>query len=461
MEGNLLKLTIEDMADTGQGVARFDGMVCFVDKGIVGDEVLAKIIEKKKNYYVCEAVDLIKPSEFRDEGFTELVRAPFGLDLMPLCYDAENQLKANKVRAELAKALGTKFDDARLNPIIYADNRYRYRNKGVFPFRYVNGRNVCGSFERLSHNIKDDYDNLSMPESFAVILEEIMKWLDRASFNCYDEARHCGTLRYVTIRQNYEGEHLLLLTLKEDRLPEMRELSLELENRGIKIAGILKTVKEERGNTPFGKSISLLYGSERLIDKIGDVSFSLSVNSFFQVSRDGCEKLYDEVYRFAGLESIDNLMDVYCGVGSIGIYLLSKHKNSSDLKIPKLWALESIEEAVKDARLNAALNNIGDARFEYGYAENVLNKHLSTAKCPDLIIVDPPRKGLEKSVIDALIKAAPAKIIYVSCKVSTLARDLKILCDSKYKLEEVSPVNLFPLTMHVETIALLSKLDVD
>lgn len=513
-----LKLRIEDMADTGQGIARVDGLVHFVSAGLPGDVVLAKRIEKKRNYCVCEALELLEPSELRTEEHKELFFPPFGLDLMPLDEAAELGLKEAKVRMELTKALGN-LDELRFNPIIGMSQRMRYRNKAVFPFRFVRERNICGAFERLSHFIVEDVDNPSMPESFASINAVLLDWLNQAGLKCYDEAAHRGTLRYVTIRSNEEGEHLILLTVKEDVLPSVSHLIKLLEAKEIKIKGILKTVKEERGNTPYGSGVELLYGEERLEDRVGDVRFSLSVNSFFQVSREGCEKLYDEVYRLADLDRVADLWDVYCGVGSIGLYLLAKHRSASagppsftspdsgtvssaidsqpapfcssgntavsivgpvtltesskttaiTVPVPaapgadspiELWGLEAVEEAVKDAALNAQLNGIENAQFEYGLAEKALARRFKSHKAPDLLIVDPPRKGLERSAVDAIIKAAPERIIYVSCKVSTLARDLKLFTEAGYKLIEVTPVNLFPMTMHVETVCLLSRKDV-
>lgn len=599
----MLTLRIEDVADTGQGLAKVDGLVYFVSSGLPGDLVSARVLEKKKNYCVCETLKLLEPSELRREEFRTLLVSPYGLDLLPLKDGAELELKEKKVRMELQKALGPSLEEAKFNPIIGMEERTRYRNKAVFPFRFVDGRNVCGAFERLSHNIVEEVDNPSMPFSFARINEALITWLNEASLRCYDEDKHKGTLRYATLRVNDKGEHLILLTLKEDRLPDVKDLALCLETEGIAVKGILKTVKEERGNTPYGRGIELIYGSDRLEDRVGGVKFSLSVKSFFQVSREGCERLYNEVYRLADLDKVASLWDVYCGVGSIGLYLLAKYRSASapvnsqetlvgsastspqptpapdaisprgagpvtpplgatcpastfdglassatgptplpnnpafDATCPKsvtaldsgntsaaansqetlagsvtnaensiagqdpasdkaaldaatrmsvaappftpdnptfasaypasratklnspieLWGLEAVEDAVRDAALNASLNGITNAEFEYGLAEKALAQRFRTHRAPDLLIVDPPRKGLDRSAVDAIIKAAPERIIYVSCKVSTLARDLKLFTEAGYQLVEVTPVNLFPMTMHVETSCLLIR----
>lgn len=543
----LLKLRIEDVADTGQGLARVDGFVHFVSSGLPGDVILAELVEKKKNYAVCKTLELLEPSDLRRDEHRFLLQPPFGLDLMPLREEVELELKEKKVRTELAKALGPALEEARFNPIIGMEERSRYRNKAVFPFRYVAGRNVCGAFERLSHNIVEVGDNPSMPLSFARINEVLIAWMGGAGLKCYDEAAHRGTLRYATLRVNDRGEHLILLTVKEDGLPDVADLVQRLEAAGVSVKGLLKTVKEERGNTPYGRKVELLYGSDRLEDRVGDARFSLSVKSFFQVSREGCEKLYNEVYRLSDLDSVRSLWDVYCGVGSIGLYLLTKHRaasssancgacaaphaeadadsfashaeagsciphteagscgpaptctpppasatsteshepalspafarsidsqqaSASGLTSPvscaaepcgtapiQLWGLEAVEEAVKDASLNAALNGIPHAEFAYGLAEKALAMRFKSHRAPDLLIVDPPRKGLERSAVDAIMKAAPERIIYVSCKVSTLARDLKLFTEAGYELREVTPVNLFPMTMHVETVALLTR----
>lgn len=464
MENNKKKeyvtLEITDMADTGQGIARKDDVVYFVNCALIGDIVEAKIIKSKKNYRVSEAMKISSPSPFRKAGCTNLSEGVYGLSLKDLTYKKQLEIKEKKVRMELFKSLGYKEKvnelnnfDFKINPIIGLEQETRYRNKGVFPVREQNGKMSIGSFERASHNIIDNLDNISMPESYFTILNIIKSWAEKNSLKAYNEISDKGNLKFITIRSNFEGEHLVILSLRENKLPDVEELVLSLQNEKINVLGVIKSYKPEKSNTPMGGKNYSLFGKDFIYQSIGISKFKISPESFFQVSTEGSEKLYAEILRMIKHLSIDELWDIYCGVGSIGIFL-ANHLNNEDLGIK---GLESVETAVEMAKLNAEINGLKNIEFQLGKAEKLLPGWIKKYNTPDVIIVDPPRKGLDRDALDAVIQANSKHILYVSCNPSTLARDLKIITDNGYKIIELTPVDLFPMTMHVECVVLLSK----
>ncbi len=453
-----ISLEIIDMADTGQGVARHDNMVYFVDFAVLGDVVRAEVVRSKKNYRDAKPLELLEPSPFRKPTHRGLSDSIYGLSLEPLVYEKQIEIKEKKVYSEVLKALGYRnlsgdytSLDFKLNPIISLKAETRYRNKGVFPVRKQDGKIAIGSFARGSHRIVGSLDNIAMPKTYATILEKIISWAKDNRLKAYDEATHSGSIRFVTIRSNKQGEHLVVLTTRENYIPQMDTLIDELKAFGINISGLVKAYKPEKSNVSMGGKQTTLYGNSTITKSVGDSKFKLSPDSFFQVSTEGVEKLYGEVARMVRSVNAGKLWDIYCGVGSIGIYL-AKHL---DLKDVEIRGIESVESAVQNAIVNAEDNSV-NATFECGRAEDILPTWTKKYASPDLIIVDPPRKGLHKTALEAIAQTGTKNILYVSCNPSTLARDLAILKQEGYKILELSPVDLFPMTMHVECIVLMS-----
>ncbi len=464
MEKKLI-LDLVDMNDSGQGIAKKDGIVYFVNGGVIGDRIECEIQLVKKNYKVAKALHLIKPSEWRKTDFKDTLEMPYGLSLQALNYDKQLEFKEKNLYKTLDKIAGIEIE--KRNPIIGLDGENRYRNKGVFPVRDDNGKIKIGAFERGSHTIIEVLDNVAMPESYALILSEIKKIAREFKISAYHELRHSGGLKFITIRSNPDGEHLIVLHFNEDELKNKKIsddfteiLVSELEKYNIKILGIVKAIQAKKSNFAGGGKLSLLYGKDYIYNRVGNAKFKLGVKSFFQVSTEGVEKLYGEVLRLASPIDFETVWDVYCGVGSIGLYLLSALKTmglKEDNPPVSLKGLEYVEEAIDFAKENAEINGIEKTHFEAGKAEDLLPLWVKKYSTPDLIIVDPPRKGVDRKALEAIIETGVQHIIYVSCKPSTLARDLKILNEAGYKCVEVTPVDIFPMSMHCECVVRMEK----
>ncbi len=459
-------LDIIDMNDNGQGIAKKNGAVYFVNGAVLGDTVKAKIILSKKNYIVAEAISLVKASSLRKDEFKNMIDIPYGLSLRPLKYKEQLKFKENTVYKTIDKIAGVEIK--KKNKIIGLSKENRYRNKGVFPVRSENLDIKIGAFERGSHNIIEETDNISMPETYSIIIYAIKNAMKKFNISAYNELRHKGGLKFITIRSNNDDEHLIILHFNTDELKTKNcekaftsELLSALESQNISVIGITKSIKSSKSNSPAGGILSILHGKDYIYNNVGNAKFKLGIESFFQVSSEGVEKLYAEVFRMANLKGFENIWDIYCGVGSIGIYLAKEVSSKNSESQISIKGLEFVSEAINYAKENAKLNNINDTFFECGKAENLLPKWVEKYEKPDIIIVDPPRKGLDKRAIDAIIKTKVDKVIYVSCKASTLARDLKLFNEAGYKVLELTPVDIFPMSMHCEVITILSKQDID
>lgn len=461
-----ITLDIVDMNESGQGVAKQGGIVHFVNGAILGDKVEAEIALAKKNYKVANAVRILEASEQRKPGYSGVLDSPYGLSLQAMKYEKQLEYKERLLFSTIDKLAGIEI--AKKNAIIGLSREERYRNKGVFPIREDGGIIKIGAFERASHKIVEVLDNPAMPESYAVILTEVKALAEELGISAYNEGAHRGALKFILIRSNAKGEHLIASVLHEDE-PAKRGIESAFQNalldklreKGIPVSGLLKIVDTKRSNVALGGSSTVLSGEAELHQKIEEVEFKLGIHSFFQVSTEGVEKLYNEVFRVATHTNPRSVWDIYCGVGSIGIYLAKKWRDGNLSAGADLRGLEMIPEAIEYAKENARINGIQNAYFERGKAEDLLASWVRQYASPDLIILDPPRKGVEKSALDAVTSTGVKHILYVSCKPSTLARDLKILCEAGYRCLEITPVDLFPMSMHVETVCLLSKSDAD
>lgn len=449
--GNRIILKATDMADSAQAVAKLDSVVYFVDGAVLGDLIEAEVYLVKKNYRVARAEKLIEASPARKIQYRDLIIPPYGLSLLPLEYSSQLEIKTKR----LERSLGKSFD-AQINPIIALNSEMRYRNKAVFPVRFQSGRIAVGSFERGSHKIVRALDNPAMPETYAKILEIIITWAEANKISAYDENRHRGVLKFVNIRSNSKGEHMLVLVLNEDDIKDIDNLVSELKAAKINLTSLIKSVNPRKSNVAVGGINTCLYGSSNFVMYLDESKFILSPDSFFQVCTEGANLLYQEIVRMADLKSDAVVWDIFCGVGSIGIYLANKLKEQFAINVA---GIEVLDSAIKMAEKNVLLNGLRAENFvfEAGKAEDLLPKWTRNRPKPDLVIVDPPRKGVYKKALEAIISTNVEKIIYVSCNPATLARDLIILSEAGYMPLELSPVDMFPMTMHVESVCLLIR----
>ena len=406
-KNDIIKLKIEDITSEGEGVGRTDSFVWFVKDVIPGDEIEAVVMKLKKTYGYARLVRVIKPSPDRIEPRCPKARACGGCSLQAMSYEAQLRFKRNKVRNNLIRIGG--FDEALIEDIlaqtIGMDDPWRYRNKAIVPVgKDRAGRLTAGFYAAHSHDIVSCEDCLLQPAEFAGILREHLS----------------DGMTHMLLRKGYKTGEVM---------------AYAVENR--------------ENNAVLSGKLTHIYGPETIYDMIGDLRFKISPRSFFQVNPLQVEKLYGKALEYAGLTGNEIVWDLYCGIGTITLFLAGHAR--------RVYGVEIVEDAIRDAIDNAEINGIKNARFFVGKAEEVTLRE--DFEKPDVVVVDPPRKGCDPVCLDTIIRMSPDRVVYVSCDSATLARDLKILCAAGYSLKAATPVDMFPQSVHVETVCLLSKLN--
>lgn len=447
---DLIRVTIEDLSSDGLGVGHSDGMAFFIKDTVIGDEVEAKIMKMKKTYGYARMTKLLVPSPDRIEARCPVARQCGGCQIQAMSYPAQLRFKENKVRNNLMR-IG-KFENPPMEPIIGMDTPFRYRNKAQFPIGYSrDGRRIAGFYAGRTHAIIECEDCLLGAEVNQEILETVLSHMEQFQIEPYEEQTGKGLLRHVMTRVGHStGEIMVCLIVNGTRLPHEEALITAL-TRIPGMASITLNTNTEKTNVIMGRKQRLLWGRPYIEDTIGAVRFRISPLSFFQVNPLQTEKLYGKALEYAGLTGEETVWDLYCGIGTISLFLAQRAK--------KVCGVEIVPAAIEDARKNAALNGFTNAEFFVGKAEEVLpEKYKTEGITADVIVVDPPRKGCEESVLTTMIQMQPKRIVYVSCDSATLARDLKYLCENGYTLQKCCPVDMFGNSVHVETVCLLSKL---
>lgn len=449
-KGQVYEVEITDLGDGGEGIGRFDGMTVFVEGGIIGDVVKAKIGTVKKNYALAKAIGIIKASPFRIEPPCPYFKKCGGCQIMNMDYKAGQLGFKEKVVKDAMERIGG-FKDVDILPIIGMDDPFRYRNKGQYPVAQGKAGVEIGFFEKASHKVVDIRDCLLQNEVHGKINQQIRDFVSEFGIQIYDEKTHKGLLRHVMIRHSaFSGEVMVVLVVNGVKVPKEAVLIERLKEVVPEVTSIILNVNTTKGNRVLGFKSKVLYGPEVIQDQIGNLKFAISPLSFFQVNPSQTEILYGKALEYAALQGDETVFDIYCGIGTISLFLAQKAKH--------VIGVEMIETAVEDAKANAVHNGITNCDFHVGQAEEVILKLYDEGYRADVVVVDPPRKGCEPEVLETILAMAPKRIVYVSCKPSTLARDLKILCESgDYQLVQVQPVDQFGMTTHVETVAKLER----
>ena len=452
-KNDLVTLEIEDCGIDGEGIGKADGFTVFVKDAVIGDTVTAKIIKAKKNYGYGRLMEVLKPSPYRVEPKCEFARQCGGCQLQALSYDQQLVFKTNKVKGHLERIGG--FTDIPMEPIIGMDELFHYRNKAQFPVgRNKEGKIVTGFYAGRTHNIIENRDcALGVPENKEV-LDRVIAHMEKYGIEPYNEATGKGLVRHVLIRYGYfTKEVMVCLILNGNKIPKEEQLVKSLcEIPGM--TSITINVNKKRSNVILGEEIRLLWGQEYITDRIGDISYQISPLSFYQVNPMQTQKLYAKALEYADLHGQETVWDLYCGIGTISLFLAQKAKF--------VRGVEIVPAAIENAKENAKLNGLENTEFFVGKAEEVLpREYKKNGVYADVIVVDPPRKGCDETLLETMIEMNPDRIVYVSCDSATLARDLKYLCERGYELRKVCPVDQFGMTVHVETVVLLSKGEVD
>lgn len=448
-KNDLVTLEIEDCGIDGEGIGKADGFTVFVKDAVIGDTVTAKIMKSKKHYGYGKLIEILKPSPYRVEPKCAFARQCGGCQLQALSYEQQLVFKTNKVKGHLERIGG--FKNLPMEPIIGMDEPYHYRNKAQFPVgRNKDGKIITGFYAGRTHTIIENRDcALGVPENKEV-LDRVISHMEKWNIAPYDETTGNGLVRHVLIRYGYfTGEVMVCLILNGTKLPHEDELTEKLQEiKGM--TSITINVNKKKSNVILGEEIRILWGQGYITDKIGDISYQISPLSFYQVNPKQTQKLYEKALEYADLHGDETVWDLYCGIGTISLFLAQQAKF--------VRGVEIIPQAIENANENARINNITNVEFFTGKAEEVLpREYEKNGTYADVIVVDPPRKGCDETLLETMIKMQPKRIVYVSCDSATLARDLKYLCANSYSLTRVCPVDQFGGTVHVETVALLSR----
>ena len=448
-KNDLVTLEIEDCGIDGEGIGKADGFTVFVKDAVIGDTVTAKIIKAKKNYGYGRLMEVLKPSPYRVELKCEFARQCGGCQLQALSYDQQLVFKTNKVKGHLERIGG--FTDIPMEPIIGMDELFHYRNKAQFPVgRNKEGKIVTGFYAGRTHNIIENRDCALGVAENKEVLDRVIAHMEKYGIEPYNEATGKGLVRHVLIRYGYfTKEVMVCLILNGNKLPKEEQLVKSLcEIPGM--TSITINVNKKHSNVILGEEIRLLWGQEYITDRIGDISYQISPLSFYQVNPMQTQKLYAKALEYADLHGEETVWDLYCGIGTISLFLAQKAKF--------VRGVEIVPAAIENAKENAKLNGLENTEFFVGKAEEVLpREYKKNGVYADVIVVDPPRKGCDETLLETMIEMNPERIVYVSCDSATLARDLKYLCERGYELRKVCPVDQFGMTVHVETVVLLSQ----
>ena len=440
-------IEIEDLGHKGEGVGRIQGFTIFVDQGIPGDLLQIQIKVLKRNYARGEIVKIVQPSEDRVRPKCPYAKNCGGCQLMHMTYRAQLDNKNARIKETLERLGKIK---TKVEPILGMEDPYRYRNKGQFPLGKMGEETTIGLYQKGSHNIVDIDKCLIQEPGNENIIAAMREYIKISGASIYNEATGKGLIRHLCMRVAFKTDDVMVIIVTKNKNIPQKEKLIEIFTQKVPgLKSIIQNINGAKTNVIFGRENIKLYGKEKITDYIGDIKFNISPLSFFQVNTPQSQVLYDKVVDYADLTGNENVFDIYCGIGSIGLYLARKAK--------KVIGVELVEEAVKDARENARINNIKNAEFYTGRAEDLIPQLYKEGTYADLVVVDPPRKGCDERVLETMVKMKPKKIVYVSCNPATLARDLAYLEERGYKTMEVQPVDMFPHTAHVECIALIQR----
>ncbi len=447
-------MKIEDMGTAGEGIGKHESMTFFVKDAQIGDVVLARVTKLIQTYGYARVMEILEPSPDRVEPPCAFHRPCGGCQIQALSYEKQLEFKQRKVEGNLQRIGG--FSEIPMEPVAGMEHPFRYRNKAQFPIGTdADGHIIAGFYAGRTHRIIPNRDCVLGVEQNRQILDIVIDYMERYHVTAYDEISGQGLVRHVLIRYGFRtGELMVCLIVNGSRLLHEDVLVKELcALPGM--TSISLNSNREKSNVILGKETRLLWGQPYITDYIGDVKYQISPVSFYQVNPVQTEVMYKTALEYADLHGTETVWDLYCGIGTISLFLAQKAK--------QVYGVEIVAQAIEDARRNAALNGIESAEFFVGKAETVLPEFYEKEAregrkaYADVIVVDPPRKGCDARLLETILKMAPKRIVYVSCDSATLARDLKVLCGGRYRLERVKVVDNFCQTVHVETCVLLTK----
>ena len=459
-KNDIVTVEITDIGVSGEGIGHVDGYTLFIKDAVIGDVVEAKVMKAKKNYGYARLMKVITPSEYRVEPKCAFARRCGGCQIQEMSYDRQLVFKDQKIRGNLERIGGfTKEQiEAVMQPVVGMEHPFSYRNKAQFPFGTdKEGNPITGFYAGRTHDIIANTDCALGVDQNREILEIILQYMRENKIKSYDEKTGKGLIRHALIRYGFKTKEIMVcLVVNGKKLPKAERLIEKL----IQIEGMTSITispNTRRDNVIMGDSYEILWGQGYITDYIGNVKYQISPLSFYQVNPVQTEKLYGLALEYADLKGDETVWDLYCGIGTISLFLAQKAK--------QVYGVEIVPQAIDDAKENAKINAIDNAEFFVGKAEEVLpeyyaeyeREHNGETAHADVIVVDPPRKGCDETLLETIVKMQPEKVVYVSCDSATLARDLKYLCANGYEVMVCRGVDQFPQTVHVETVVLLSQ----
>jgi 23S rRNA (uracil1939-C5)-methyltransferase len=441
-------IDITGMGYEGEGVGKINNFTVFVQGALLGETVKVKIVKVAKNYAFGKLLEVVKSSSFRGEPICSIYKNCGGCQMQHMSYEGQLEFKTQRVKDVMERI--AKLEDVVIHPALGMKNPFRYRNKVQLPVGKVNGEVRIGFYAPRSHDIIDMATCHIQDEVADKVVKLAKEWIIRHNIEPYNELEDKGSVRHIMIRRGFKtGEVMVVIVTKEEKLSYSEEfVQLMVENiQGLK--SVIQNINSKKTNVILGEKNKVLWGQETITDYIGEFRFNISPLSFFQVNPVQTEVLYNKALEYAGLNGDEIVFDAYCGAGTISLFLSQKAK--------KVYGVEIVPEAIEDANKNALQNNIDNVEFFVGESETVIPQLIQKGIKADVVVVDPPRKGCERSLLEAITVIEPRRIVYVSCDPATLARDLGILKDLGYKTLEIQPVDMFPQTAHVECVALIDR----
>ena len=459
-----LIVTIDACGSEGEGIGRIDGYALFVKDAVVGDTVRVKIMKAKKNYAFARLMEVITPSPDRIEPPCPLARKCGGCQIQHINYEKQLEYKHNKVKSCLERIGGftvvdegveTEVDSVDnvivMEPALGMNDPFYYRNKAQFPVgKNKEGKVVTGFYAARSHNIIETETCYIQAKENDEILRIVREFITEYDIPTYNEETHSGLVRHVLTRVGYKTKEIMVcLIINGKKLPHHEELVRRLREVP-NMTSITLNINTKKTNVILGEKCVTLWGQSYITDYIKDVKFQISPLSFYQVNPEQTERLYSQALEYAALTGDEVVWDLYCGIGTISLFLAKSAK--------EVYGVEIVPQAIEDAKKNAEINGIHNATFYVGAAEDVVEDlYKDDAKRADVVMVDPPRKGCAESLLDTIVAMQPKRVVYVSCDPATLARDLKILDEKGYQVKKARAVDMFPNSVHVETVCYLER----
>jgi 23S rRNA (uracil1939-C5)-methyltransferase len=445
-----IELEVTGLSHNGAGVGKYEGFTVFVPMAIPGEKVRVQIKQVKKTYAMGELLEILTAHPERKEPLCPIYEECGGCQTQHISYAMQLEQKRERVRESMERIGGVK--DVLIHPVLGMKLPWRYRNKVQVPFGERQGQVVAGFYASGSHQIVDMETCLIQPEEGDRAVCLLKEMVSQLGISTYNEQTHRGILRHVLVRKGTRtGEMMIVLVTNSSHLPKKREVIRRLREAFPALRSIVQNINDQRTNVILGKENKLLWGEAYIYDMIGSVRFAISPHSFFQVNSQQTEVLYQQVHKYAALTGEETIIDAYCGIGTIALYLAKEAK--------QVYGVEIVPEAIRDAIHNAEINGFDHVQFTVGAAEKIIPRWQKEGIQPDVVIVDPPRKGCDTVLLDTIADMAPKRLVYVSCNPATLARDAKHLLTKGYTIQEIQPVDMFPQTMHVECVVLMSRVE--